>query len=125
MRMNALQEKLRDLNENRKIGECLIRHYSNILEHYDDIVTKLDEEIELILAKKEEVLLNFVAAPEELVKLKRHLEETIAKEKELKTGGKDKVKKIARMKTRITNLKQKLEELERIERDAKENDTDK
>lgn len=100
------KDKLKSLAEDVKIGESLINHYTFILEHFDEVIASHDTEIAIIEAKKEEILKQFIAAPQELVTLAQHI--TKLQEKIINVKG------IKQKTERTKNLRERLAALEQV-----------
>lgn len=108
----SFKDKLKSLAEDVKIGESLINHYTFILEHFDEVIASHDAEIAVIDAKKEEVLQQFIAAPQELVTLAQHITKLKQKAKSIKDARSNKTGKIKRIKSlreRLAALQQECE----------------
>ena len=106
------QEKIKSLIETRKIDESLIKHYTFILNHFDEIIATHDKDIVVIEAKKAEILKQFIEAPEKLIQLNAHLAEIqkrIKDTKDITTNRTQKINRIKSLRERLAVLKEECE----------------
>lgn len=99
----TIKDRLKDVIETRKINVSLIKHYTHVLNHFDEIIAVHDADIAIIDAKKEEVLKQFIAAPEKLIALAAHLEVLRTKTNEIKSGA-GKAKQVKNLRQRLADL---------------------
>ena len=99
------RERLKSIAESKKANEVLIKHYTFILEHFDDIIAVHDKEIAEIADVKAEILKQFIEAPQQLKELNQHLS-TLKNSRQNITDRDSKVKRVKHMRERLANLEQ-------------------
>ena len=97
------KRRLKSIAESKKVDEVLLKHYTFILEHFDEMVAKHDQEIFKIEEEKAELFKQFVEAPQLLKELAQHLDE-LTKTKKNVTGQDSKVKKFKDLRERLEKL---------------------
>jgi len=100
--------KLKDLVETKNVDKELIKHYTFILNHFDEVIAGHDKDIMVIEAKKAEILKQFIEAPQKLVELTKHLDQMTTKIKEIK-NGRGAVKRFKSLRERLASLKAELD----------------
>lgn len=105
----TIKDKIKDLVETRKVDETLIKHYTFILEHFEDIISRHDAEIVKVETEKAEILKQFIEAPEKLIQLNIHLAEMtkrIGDIKDAASGKKQKINRVKSLRERLAILEQ-------------------
>lgn len=105
----SAKQKLGDIKETIEVDVVLQKHYEFILANFEAMQGKLDDEINLIQQQKDELLEQFIAAPERLTELAKHISEISTK-----AGGiKDQVTNRKQKEAKYKNLKEKLAQMEK------------
>ena len=101
--------KLKSIAESKKANEVLIKHYTFILEHFDDIIAVHDKEIDKIEEVKAEIIKQFIEAPQQLKELNQHLAE-LSNSRQNVTDKDSKVKRVKNLRQRLADLLQQCKE---------------
>jgi len=112
-KQNAKQ-KLDDLNETIAVDETLQKHYEFLLANFEAMQEKLDIEIAVIQQQKDEMLEQYIAAPEKLVELAKHIAEISAKAgttNDAVTHRKQKESKAKRLREQLEKLEKEIADM--------------
>ena len=107
------KQKLDDLKETITVDETLQKHYENILANFEAMQARLDDDIAVIQLQKNDLLSQYVKAPEMLKELSRHIDEINAKAGGVKdevTGRKQKEAKAKRLREQLEQLEKEIAE---------------
>lgn len=99
--------RLKEIAEAKKINEVLVKHYTFILTHFEEVIAKHDDAIAEIEAEKEEVLSQFIKAPQLLKELAQGIAQLQQTKRDV-TNRNTKVKKLRNLRERYEALKHQI-----------------
>lgn len=109
----SAKQKLDDIKETIKVDVVLRKHYEFILANFEAMQAKLDDEIASIQLKKEQLLEQFIVAPERLVELAKHIAQLSNQGETIKddvTGRKKTQAKYKNLKERLARMERQMTE---------------